>query len=537
MPLFYCPNKTDSPSQASISWIRTAAVGVVLSLVTAVVVVGGSAPPAYAEGCGFGPDTDFNGDGYTDMAIADPDATVSSQAKAGRVHVVYGGNEGSLTISEASPFMSAQAGASEHFGQALAVYDANVDGCDDLVIGVPGETVNSAAGAGAVYVVHGSPAGLANGQVKQLTQETTQQAVSEAGDYFGYSIAAGNDAEGNPFLLTGSPGEDLTPSNGTVVMDAGMAFYLRPNQFYELYVQVLVQDLKATGAIAESGDQFGYTVAADTRHFAVGVPFEDVEDQIDSGTVHLYEHGSSEPGLRSVPLGYAYHVALLNQVGSSQGGAAESGDRYGQSVSLSRFLDTDGKNKSILAVGVPGEAVGVHAEAGRVVATLSIDSNNTIIELASIHQAVDGVYGSSEPGDEFGWRVALINRNPGVVPAWSDLLLVVGIPGEEGTELTDTGGIQVFSALGAPGDHDAWVDLTTQADSGFTLTSGARLGQSLTATSTHLYIGDPDGTAPAVYALPWGNILDGETSAIRKYAPGRDGLPTSGVGAFGHAVL
>ena len=38
--------------------------------------------------------SDFNGDGYADLAVGVPDATVSGKAKAGYVNLVWGGREG-----------------------------------------------------------------------------------------------------------------------------------------------------------------------------------------------------------------------------------------------------------------------------------------------------------------------------------------------------------------------------------------------------------------------------------------------------------
>ncbi|WP_243706280.1 hypothetical protein [Micromonospora sp. KC721] len=45
-------------------------------------------------------ESDFNGDGVTDVAIADPEATVNGQAKAGLVRVSYGGTGTVKTLHE-----------------------------------------------------------------------------------------------------------------------------------------------------------------------------------------------------------------------------------------------------------------------------------------------------------------------------------------------------------------------------------------------------------------------------------------------------
>lgn len=51
----------------------------------------GGTHAAAAVACPSGADSDFNGDGARDTAIADPEADVDGVEKAGVVHVVYGG--------------------------------------------------------------------------------------------------------------------------------------------------------------------------------------------------------------------------------------------------------------------------------------------------------------------------------------------------------------------------------------------------------------------------------------------------------------
>ena len=484
---------------------------------------------AVAQGCGFNSDVDFNGDGFTDVAISDPDATVAGVGSSGRVHIVYGGNVGTQTISPLEPFIPDEVKTGERFGHVVDTYDADLDGCDDLVVGIPDHTVDGKTSAGAVLVIHGSPGGLGVGQVRLIRQESIEF-TSAAGDEFGYSISAGNDDAGNPFLLVGAPGEDIGDA-----VDAGAAYYIYPADSCEEPAWSMFQG-RISGDTAEAGDRYGAAVAADPRHLVVGVPFEDVGDEVDAGMAHVYRHGRSAPSVMVVCSDEPAWIANLDQEGPGQGGIAEAGDLYGWSVDTVRFTDTDDREKSMLAVGSPGEALGVHASAGRVVSTLAIDSEGSVEEFASVHQAVEGVYGAAEPGDQFGWKVALVNRNPGAIAAWDDVLLTVGIPGEEGTQ-EDAGAIQIFSAITAPGDHDMWLRLNEQPGLTWTPTQNARLGESFEVTATHLMIGDPGGAEPAVYAVPWTNLTHGTTDAVRVFSPGTDGIPVSGVGSFGTSLV
>ncbi|WP_199822060.1 hypothetical protein [Streptomyces sp. NRRL S-37] len=149
-----------------------------LSAALMAVVVAGSgltssvAPAAAAAACPSGVESDFNGDGVRDTAIADPEATVGGQERAGEVHIVYGGDKGVLSLGQESPGAPGAAEPGDQFGSALAVYDANLDGCSDLVVGIPyedlsvtatsGETVNY-RDAGLVQLYYGAPAGLGTG--------------------------------------------------------------------------------------------------------------------------------------------------------------------------------------------------------------------------------------------------------------------------------------------------------------------------------------------------------------------------------------
>ena len=69
--------------------------------------------------------------------------------------------------------------------------DFDNDGFGDLAVGIPGEGVGSAAGAGAVAVLYGSGDGLAS-DGRGLTQGAGGvPGASEGGDRFGAAMVAG----------------------------------------------------------------------------------------------------------------------------------------------------------------------------------------------------------------------------------------------------------------------------------------------------------------------------------------------------------
>lgn len=141
---------------------------------------------------------DINGDGFADMVVAAPTASVAGRARAGRAVLFLGGPLGSGGAHELAapvPF------ADEHFGRAVAALgDANGDGFRDLAVGAPGNESASGA-AGAVYVFQGTSAG-----VDEARRLATPGAVT--GGAFGASLAwADMNGDGYWDLVVGAPGE------------------------------------------------------------------------------------------------------------------------------------------------------------------------------------------------------------------------------------------------------------------------------------------------------------------------------------------
>src|SRR4051812_22604982 len=112
---------------------------------------------------------DYNGDGFTDLAVGIPrkDGSRGGQTlqDSGAVSILYGSIDG-LSASnnqlwtEDSPNVSGQSEANDYFGSALAAGDFNGDHYTDLAIGISGKDLSGASNAGAVQVLYGSANGL-----------------------------------------------------------------------------------------------------------------------------------------------------------------------------------------------------------------------------------------------------------------------------------------------------------------------------------------------------------------------------------------
>lgn len=226
---------------------------------------------ALAAGCS-GVDSDFNGDGVRDTVIADPEAAVNNVPGAGVVHIVYGGDKGSVQLSQETAGVPGTAEPDDRFGFSFAVYDADADGCSDLAVGIPYEDLDTARDAGLVQIVYGSAAGPGGGKaVREHLQGATASLGGgpETGDWVGYALAGGKTAAGSSYLLIGAPGEAL----GTIE-DAGVFYYLSADAATAVGNN---QDTTTAGPVPgemEVDDRFGSSFAATPTHFAVGAPGE-----------------------------------------------------------------------------------------------------------------------------------------------------------------------------------------------------------------------------------------------------------------------
>lgn len=268
---------------------------------------------------------DFNGDGYKDLAVGAPIATVGGKQGAGYVTVMYGGPHG-LTkdhrtiISRSTSGIPGDPAAGENFGYQLSTGDLDGDGRTDLIIGQASSTRDA-------VVVWGGQNGL-SGAVS-LPAATTQ-----AGDFDG-------DGKQDLVLFRGgrSPGDDPLGTKATVwrgpISRAG-----KPAATQDFgSTKVEPYDVMYAAAGDVNGD--GY---ADV---AVGAPGEKLGDKDGAGMVNVL-YGSHDGLTGNAAQGFTQDTDGVP-------GAAESSDNFGGSVSL---LDINGNGYADLAAAAPRENSG-----------------------------------------------------------------------------------------------------------------------------------------------------------------------------------
>jgi hypothetical protein len=320
--------------------------------------------------------------------------------------------------------------------------DFNGDGRDDLAVGVPSEGVGSASEAGAVNVLYSGAGGLsATGNQFWRQHSPGILGTSEAGDNFGYALAAGDfNGDGSGDLAVGVPIErvDGVSSAGAVSVLYGGAGGLSATG-NQLWSQNSPDVLDA----AEAHDGFGSVLAAGDLN-------GDGRDDLAVGVVNE-KVGTTAGGAGAVNILYGDATGLSatgNQFWHQDNpgiiDAAEPLDSFGSALAAGDF---NGNGRDDLAVGVPYEDLGSVADAGAVnvlygrVAGLSATGNQ-------LWDQESGIAGVAEAADKFGFALAAGNFSG---DGGDDL--AAGVPGDNVAAADDGGAINVL--YGATGGLSA----------------------------------------------------------------------------------
>ncbi len=285
---------------------------------------------------------------------------------------------------------------SPHGSGRSALADLNGDGFDDLVVGVPGEEVNGQAGAGALSVLYGGPAGLSSTDNQFWTQDSPGIiGTAQAGDNWGATVVTGDfDGDGYGDVAAGLPNQDVEDQ-----VDAGavIVLYGSPVGLTQQDNDGWTQDNPTIGGQSEAGDHFGSSLAAGDfdgdgyDDLAMGSYGESVDPINGAGAVNVLYGGPSGLG-RTGNQFWAQDVpGVLDQ--------GETDDYFGWSLGAGDF-NADGIDD--LAIGTMLEDVNGAVDAGGVNVLYGSFRGLSTAGNQFWTQDSPGVLDTSEIGDRLG---------------------------------------------------------------------------------------------------------------------------------------
>ncbi|MEL6614949.1 MAG: FG-GAP-like repeat-containing protein, partial [Bacteroidota bacterium] len=456
---------------------------------------------------------DRNGDGFGDWLIG-ADGNDGAGVDRGKAYLYHGGPLADGVPDATYDFVLG--GDNLGFGGSLAgVGDLDADGVPDMVVG--------AAGGGTGFV-----------QFIQSSATTFTVAGEAAGDFFGASVAAAGDVngDGHPDVIVGAPGHSsLSADRGRVYL-----FFGGPTLGFtpDLIIDGASSNLGAE--VSGAGDLNGDGYADFMTRESAGVASGRVKVYLGGGTPSTTpalsllggddmfndEFGSAlaplgdlnGDGYHDFAVGAYKHINFNGRVYIYYGGPIldgepdlilEGNDRYQSffSWSLSGGKDVNGDGYPDLVVGARNDAIAGDLDAGRVYVYFggpSMDTEPDLILDGKTHQ------------EQFGYSVALVDDTNG--DGRADIL--VGVRrGDEGSP--DAGSAFLYRATGPASSPGLWRLADVPGDQGGVLQARWTRSDQETQGNASTYVVERS-QPPGVAGYAWETLAAVPASGNTQYS-------------------
>lgn len=422
----------------------------VTALATPFAVVATAGSAAAAPTAAGKPVTDFNHDGYADLAVSASGGAVDGVPGAGYVSIVYGSASGADTahakqINRTTAGVPGDPEEDGGFGASTEAGDLDGDGYTDLTVS------NGKTDA----VIWGSANGLTEGA--ELPGEYVNEL--KAGDFNGdgkTDLVANSQStlkvNYGPFTRDGKPASTSSVQNGDDGPQDLMVGDVTGDGADDLVTGHAMEEMQHSSELWKGTKDGLSKTSTPTKKFTTNGVIADVDKdgygdlvahEVDEvSETQVYDAGAIRVVYGSKS-GFSTRTAKIDQDTAGVPGASEAaeingperGDQFGYSLSAG---DVTGDGYQDIVVGVPGENLGTVADTGAVVLLKGGATGLTGTGSQAFNQDTANVPGVSEKGDNFGEEVQLTDVNK---DGLADL--TVGVPQEDGTT-KDSGAAWLF---------------------------------------------------------------------------------------------